>query len=450
MNTTSTTKQKRDPKRAVPILLFVFIFCLIIDNAFKMMTKPMAEGLGIPDNEASLQASLAGIIIGIGAVVYAALADSIPIRKLMLTGVILVVAGSAIAFVFSSWWPAVLAGRLIQTTGLAAAETLYVIYVTKHLTEEDQKTYLGFSAAAFQTGLLFGALSSGFVSTYVSWTAMLAIPVILVLTVPAIVKMVPEEEATAGRLDAWGLLFIAVFATALILYMQSGGPLLILLAAVGIVAFVVRIRAAEHPVVKPSFFANGRYAWTLVLVLFLYSTQLGMVFLVPYATEHYFGFTLNQANLLMAPGYACAIVVAVSSGRIARVLTSRQTIYVGFGLIVGALAVSAAALDAHVALFGACLIAFPCGYAIIYAPLLDTALTSISAANSGIAIGFYNLTINIAVPLGIAYTSRLLTGGLDFHATLWVLAAISALGATIYAISDFWLARRERAATRVA
>lgn len=78
-----------NPKAAVPILLFVFVFSLIIDNGFKTMTMPIAEALEISDKTASLQASLAGVIIGIGAVVYAALADSISIRKLMLTGIVL-------------------------------------------------------------------------------------------------------------------------------------------------------------------------------------------------------------------------------------------------------------------------------------------------------------------------------------------------------------------------
>jgi MFS transporter, DHA2 family, metal-tetracycline-proton antiporter len=195
--TTSTTsaspQDKRpgsavNPKVAVPILLFVFVFSLVIDNGFKTMTMPIAQALDLSVKTASLQASLAGVIIGIGAVVYAALADSISIRKLMLTGVVLIAVGSILAFAFSSFWPMVLAGRLIQTAGLAAAETLYVIYVTKHLSEADQKTYLGFSTAAFQAGLLIGALTSGFISTYVSWTAMFLIPLILILTIPPIIN----------------------------------------------------------------------------------------------------------------------------------------------------------------------------------------------------------------------------------------------------------------------
>ncbi len=34
------------------------------------------------------------------------------------------------------------------------------------------------------------------------------------------------------------------------------------------------------------------------------------------------------------------------------------------------------------------------GFALMYAPLVNTALQNIPAAKSGIAIGFYNLTIN--------------------------------------------------------
>ena len=54
-------------------LLFVVIHSLklVVDNGFKTMTMPIAQGLGIDDNTASLQASLAGVIIGIGAVVSA-------------------------------------------------------------------------------------------------------------------------------------------------------------------------------------------------------------------------------------------------------------------------------------------------------------------------------------------------------------------------------------------
>lgn len=291
-----------NPKAAVPVLLFSFVFCLIVDNGFKTMTGPMAAGLGIDPNTASLQASLAGVIIGIGAVVYAALADTISIRKLMLVGIGLIAVGSIMGFVFSGSWPMVLFGRIVQTAGLAAAETLYVIYVTKHLSEDDQKTYLDFSTAAFQGGLLIGALTSGFISTYVSWTAMFLVPLILILVAPFIQRMVPEDEAVEGTFDALGLFLASVFAASLTMYMQKFNPLWLIPTVLGIVGFVIHVKKNKKALVSPEFFTNGRYVWAIVLVFVIYSTQLGFIFLLPFAASDVHGLSQDKAALLMVPG----------------------------------------------------------------------------------------------------------------------------------------------------
>lgn len=159
-----STKARRNPKVAIPILIFVFLFCLVVDNGFKFITKAIGDDLSLTPSQVSLQATIAGIIIGIGAVVYAALADSIAIRKLLTIGIAFIVVGSLIGFFGQSIWALVLIGRLVQTIGLSAAETLYVIYVTKHIAKEEQKTYLGFSTACFQGSMLIGVLTGGYVS----------------------------------------------------------------------------------------------------------------------------------------------------------------------------------------------------------------------------------------------------------------------------------------------
>lgn len=210
-------------KAAVPVLLFTMVFSLIVDNGFKTMTGPMAAGLGVDGETASLQASLAGVIIGIFAVVYAALADVFSVRKLMLFSIVLVTVGSLLGFVATAFW-LVLLGRLIQTCGLAAAENLYVIYVTKNLPEKEQKKYLGFSTAAFQAGLLIGALTSGAISTYIGWRVMFLVPLLLLVAVPFIVKQVPNDYTRGSSLDIVGLFLIGVATTGLILCLQDFLP----------------------------------------------------------------------------------------------------------------------------------------------------------------------------------------------------------------------------------
>lgn len=300
-----------DPKAAVPVILFTFVFCLVIDNGFKFMTKPIAEDLGLSLTTASLQATLAGIVIGIGAVVYAALADSISMRKLLVAGIAMIALGSAIGF-------------------------------------------------AFQGALLIGTLTSGIMATYVSWTAMFLVSLLLIAAVPVILKKVPDSASVRSHLDVFGLFLIAV--------------------------------------------------------------------------------------------------VGALSGKVGKVLSSRNTIIAALLLIAAALILPALFVGQSVAVIVISMLLFPSGFALIYAPLVATAVGDIPPEKSGVAIGFYNLVINIAVPVGIAYTAKLVDLGPTFLSglspaangaeavvatVLWILAGIVLVGLAIWLVADGVLSRRE-------
>ena len=383
-----------DPKAAVPVILFTFVFCLVIDNGFKFMTKPIAEDLGLSLTTASLQATLAGIVIGIGAVVYAALADSISMRKLLVAGIAMIALGSAIGFAFQGVWELVLVGRIIQTCGLAAAETLYVIYVTKYLSKADQKTYLGFSTSAFQGALLIGTLTSGIMATYVSWTAMFLVSLLLIAAVPVILKKVPDSASVRSHLDVFGLFLITVVATAVMMYFQDFSWPWLVLSIVGALVFAWHVRTHDDAL----------------------------------------------------------------SGKVGKVLSSRNTIIAALLLIAAALILPALFVGQSVAVIVISMLLFPSGFALIYAPLVATAVGDIPPEKSGVAIGFYNLVINIAVPVGIAYTAKLVDLGPTFLSglspaangaeavvatVLWILAGIVLVGLAIWLVADGVLSRRE-------
>ena len=453
-----------NPKAAVPILLFTFIFSLVLDNGFKFMTKPIAESLDLSVSTASLQATLAGILIGIGAVVYAALADSISIRRLMIFGIALVAIGSLLGYFFQDSWLIVLVARLIQTSGLAAAETLYVIYVTKYLAPQDQKTYLGFSTASFQAALLIGTLTSGIVATHISWPAMFLISLLLIGAVPFLVKTVPEYTLQKSNLDVFGLFLIAAIATAVMFVLHDFSWFWVAMAVLAVALFYWHIHSSDHALVAPSFFTNFRYVSVLLIVLVVYMVQLGYsAILLPYMVDELYGIDLDGAAYILAPGYICAIIVGVLSGKIATVLSSRQAIIIALGAIVVALIIPAVSIGGHLGVLVFSAILFPSGFALMYAPLVATALSGIAPAKTGVAIGFYNLTINIAVPVGIAATAKLVDVRPTFLAALstatseaeavaatilWLLVALAAVGLVIYLISEKVLGGSETAAQR--
>lgn len=148
-NATIAEAKEDNVKKAVPIILLLFLLCLVIDNSFKIISVDMAKDFHISATAVSWQATLAGLVIGIGAVVYATLADSISLRKLFSVGIILICAGSVLGYIFQQSFLLVVVSRIIQTAGLASAETLYVIFVTKHLPANEQKKFLGLSTSKF-------------------------------------------------------------------------------------------------------------------------------------------------------------------------------------------------------------------------------------------------------------------------------------------------------------
>ncbi len=436
------------PKQAVPVLLTLFVFSLIMDNGFKLLSPSIATSLGLSENTVSLQATLPGILIGIGAVVYAALSDSISIRKLMIFAVIVMAVGSLIGFALQGSFPGVLTGRIIQTCGLAAAETLYVIWVTKHFKGDEQKKYLGYSTAAFQLSLLLGAVGSGFIATYIGWTAFFLVNLLALLTIPFILKNVPIEHTGKTNLDVFGLFLVAVIATGIVLFMQDFHWWLLLPALAGVAVFVWHISTHPDALITKEFFTNKRYTLMLVVVFVIYSVQLGYQFIFPFIIKGLYGWKLSDVSLLLVPGYTAAVLVGVFTGRIAARLSSRRAIVIAMTMIALALVLPAILVGGWVGIFVISMVLFGSGFALMYAPLLSTAIRDVPKAKGGIAIGFYNLTINMAVPIGIAYAAKLLSMDLSltsfagqspkaagYGSVLLILTIITVLALLLYRVS---------------
>lgn len=445
-----------NPKSAVPVLLTLFVFSLIMDNGFKLLSPSIASSLGISENTVSLQATLPGILIGIGAVVYAALSDSISIRKLMIFAVIVMAVGSIVGFALQGSFAGVLTGRIIQTSGLAAAETLYVIWVTKHFTGDDQKKYLGYSTAAFQLSLLLGAVGSGFIATYVGWTAFFLVNLVALVTIPFIVKYVPVEDTGHSNLDVFGLFLIATIAAGIVLFMQNFNWWFLLPAIAAVAVFGWHISVHRDALITREFFGNKRYTMMLMVVFVVYSVQLGYQFIFPFIIKGLYGWRLSDVSLLLVPGYSAAVIVGALSGRIAQRLSSKRAINVAIAMIALALAIPAFLVGGWVGTFAISMVLFGSGFALMYAPLLSTAIRDVPKTKVGIAIGFYNLTINMAVPIGIAFAAKLLNLGLGltefagqspqaatYGSVLLILTIITVLALLLYRASIRVLERED-------
>ncbi|ETT86633.1 tetracycline resistance MFS efflux pump [Viridibacillus sp. FSL R5-0477] len=408
INNNASENQNFNAKKAVPVILFFFLFALIIDNSFKLVSIDIAKDLGISATTVSWQATLAGLVIGIGAVVYASLADSINIRTLLSAGIIFICVGSLVGYLFKDNFAMILFGRIIQTAGLASAETLYVIYVTKHLPKEEQKKFLGLSTASYAMSMLIGSLTGGFISTYLHWTTLFLIALLSIVILPFILKLLPKEESRKVNVDVIGLFLIAAIATTVMLYISDFNWLYLIGFAVALVLFLTYINKSSKALIDASFFKNQYFIRTLPIVFIIYSVQLGYIFVFPFILEGIYDLKLDMISLLLIPGYVASVIVGSLSGKIGQVLSSKQATMMALLGIAVALLIPGLFTESNVVIYVLSMIIFSGSFALMYAPLLDTCLSTIPKEKSGTAIGFYNLTINVSGSIGIAYTAAML------------------------------------------
>ncbi|WP_213619334.1 MFS transporter [Paenibacillus sp. J22TS3] len=428
-----TPAKAYDAKKAVPVILLFFVFALIIDNSFKLVSVAIADDLGISATAVSWQATLAGLVIGIGAVVYASLADSISIRKLLSAGIILICIGSVLGYIFQHSFMLVIIARLIQTAGLASAETLYVIYVTKHLPKEEQKKFLGLSTSSYSLSLVIGSITGGYVSTYLNWAALFLIPLLSLVLLPFILKYLPKEESQKSHVDFIGLLLIAAIATSVMLYITDFNWMFIILFVVAAALFLMYISKSKSSFIGISFFQNKRFISVLAIAFVIYSVQLGYIFMFPFLLQKLYGLQLDTISLLLIPGYVTAVLVGALSGKIAKVLSNKQAVSIAMVIIACSLALPGLFNTSPVIIYVLSMLLFSGSFAFMYAPLLDSCVGAIPAEKSGTAVGFYNLVLNVAISIGITYTAALMEA-VSFGTVLFILSAI-----TVLALALFWL-----------
>ena len=395
-------------RKAVPVILILFVFSLIVDNSFKIISVDLANDFGLSPTTVSWQVTLAGLVIGIGAVVYASLSDTISVRTLLTAGIVLICTGSLLGFIFQQSYMLIVIARIIQSAGLAATETLYIIFVAKHLPKEEQKKFLGFSTSAYSIALVIGTLTGGYVSTYFHWTTLFLIPLLSLILLPFIRKMLPKEASKGFKVDFIGLLLVAAVAASLMLYVTKFNWITLGLFVLMFVLFLLFISKSEKAFVRLSFFKNKRMLSVLAVAFIIYTIQLAYIFVFPFLVGSVYGMKLDTISLLFIPAYVLATIIGAMSGKIAKVLGNKQSITLALLLIAGSLLVGGLFIDTSVWVFVISMILFSGSFALMYAPMLDTMIGTISKEHSGAALGFYNLVLNIAASIGIAYTAAMM------------------------------------------
>ncbi|WP_339244126.1 MFS transporter [Paenibacillus sp. FSL F4-0243] len=305
------------PREGLLTLLFSIAVVLVIMNTamFNLALPDVTEAFGITAASASWIVTGYSIMFSIASITYSRLSDFLPIRRLLVIG-LLTLGFAAVAGFFSTNFIFLLIVRILQASGAGAVMSLSLVLFTRYVPQSRRGKSMATIMSAVSLGLGLGPVAGGAIVEYLGWIWLFAVTAAILLLVPLFLILLPKEVPTRGSFDVLGGLLLGVGTTGLLLFLTSGLWVALVAGLVAIALFVGRIRSTLDPFVMPALFRNRSYLVLAVVGIASYLCSFATLFLLPQILTHRFGFSASHAGLVIFPGSLLAIFVSRSVGRI--------------------------------------------------------------------------------------------------------------------------------------
>ena len=236
-------------------------------------------------------------------------------------------------------------------------------------------------------------------------------------------RFVPEPEhivEQADTVDWWGLLFLIMGIGALQILLERGESkgwfdsaeiaTEAVIAAFGVVAFVVRELVADHPVVDLRILKNRQLTAGVVFGLALGFALYASVFALPILLQNLLGYTAWDTGKVILPGAIASAITMAFVGRYVTKVDARYMITAGVGLVFWSmwlhyrltLAIGLGDLFWPMVLRGM-------GLGLIFVPLTNAAVADLHPRQFAQGTGLFNLSRQLGGSFGIAIAATLIS-----------------------------------------
>lgn len=251
--------------------------------SFNIVVPEISRQFGITLAQASWLSSGYTLIYGFGTVVYGKLADRFSLRPIITTGLFVFTAGSLTGLLSQTFWMA-LAGRLLQAAGASVVPAMAMILPIRYFAPERRGSAISMTAVGLAIGGVLGPVVSALLLSFANWRWLFVPSLLMLALLPLFRKYLGAGEAGGagqGKLDApgGGLLFAAT--ASLLLGFTYWNGWFFAAFAVATALFVLHIRRAQEPFVRPGLFRNRAYRTGLLLTVLGAAASNGLLLLPP-------------------------------------------------------------------------------------------------------------------------------------------------------------------------
>jgi DHA2 family metal-tetracycline-proton antiporter-like MFS transporter len=433
--------------KALPWIIFLVFFAVLNETVFNVSTPAISRQFGLSASGVSWVMTAFIVFFAMGSVIYGRLSDIFSLKRLIIIGILTYAGGSTMGFILQGFYPGVIAARAVQGAGASAIPALIMVLVARYFPPEDRGKVFGTitSVVAFAAGI--GPVIGGFVSGSLGWAFLFVIPLLTLVSIPFFVRLLPEERRREGGVDLLGAFLVAASITALILFLSFSAWYYLAGCAAALAILVFHIRRVPNPFIDPSLFRNVRFRAGMIAGFFVFSSSIGIIFIIPLMFAAVHGLGTREIGLLMFPGAISGVVFGRLGGNLADKRGNVMVVGIGIVLLVGSLLLMSFLVGFSPWLVSGGLLLTYIGFTLIQTGLINSVSQTLDLKQTGVGMGLFNLITFISAAIGTALVARVLASGwLDrkfnplileskafaYSNLMVVFAVLIALGGAIY------------------
>lgn len=289
-----------------------------------------------------------------------------------------------------------IASRVLQGIGGAMIFSTGVAILTSVFPAEERGKALGINVAAVYLGLSLGPFLGGLLTEHFGWRSIFVLNVPLGLIIIAFIfwKLKGEwAEAKGEKFDITGSVIYSLMLIAIMygftLLPEMSGVWLILIGAVGVVAFVKWEMKVESPVLNIGLFRNNRvFALSNLAALINYSATFAVAFLLSLYLQYIKGLSPQNAGLILVAAPVVQAVFSPLAGRLSDKIEPRIVASAGMGLtVISLVLLTFLGEKTSLGFIVASLIVLGFGFALFSSPNTNAVMSSVEKRFYGVASG---------------------------------------------------------------
>ncbi|MET9454027.1 MFS transporter [Streptomyces canus] len=402
-------------------LLIVVLDNSILNVAIKTISTPAPTGLGATQSE--LEWAINAYTLVFAGLLFTAglLGDRLGRKKVLLGGLVVFGAGSALA-AFSGSPVQLITFRALMGLGAAFVMPATLAVLMNVFERDEQPKAIGIWAGGVGLAIAIGPITGGVLLDHFWWGSVFLINVpIVVLALGLMLWLVPDSrDPNPGRIDPVGVVLSVIGLVLLVYGIIKGGQLAdftdaTVLATIGaglavLVGFVVFEKRSDHPSIDVTYFKNKVFSAAIGAIGLVFFALMGVTFFSVFYTQSVRGYSPLQTGLLMLPLAAAQLIFAPRARLVVDRIGNRATTTGGM-LLIAAMLVAFAALEADTPIWLLEVIFFlmGTGMAHIMTPTSVVIMQALPREKAGSASALSNTFRQVGGALGIAVLGSVLS-----------------------------------------